>query len=238
MGAIGPGGMITVDVTGVGGVPASDVAAVVLNTTVDQPTSASFLTVFPSDASSLPLASNLNFGARQTIPNLVIVQVGADGNVKVYNQQGSVQVIFDVQGWYGGTASSGTQPREDQVAMGAVGAANDPTWGFVPVNGAPSLGFDSGDYPLSSTFRLEVVIDLGEGQTTCIRLYDLTANSEVADSSQCATGAQPGPDRRRLRSGPLTLPLGEHNYTLQGESSGTIGGSTVIFSRIIVEWSE
>src|SRR5439155_27340450 len=50
MGAVGPGDTITVDVTGVGGVPASDVAPVVLDTTVDQPTTASFLTVLTSDA--------------------------------------------------------------------------------------------------------------------------------------------------------------------------------------------
>src|SRR5436190_12746330 len=123
MGPVGPGGTITVDVTGVGGVPASDVAAVVLNTTVDQPTSASFLTVFPSDA-SIPLTSNLNFGAGQTVPNLVIVKVGADGNVKVYNQLGSVHVIFDVAGWYGGSASTGTQAREDQIFMSDQGATN------------------------------------------------------------------------------------------------------------------
>ena len=100
-GKVGPDGTITVDVTGLGGVPATGVSAVVLNTTVTEPTSASFLTVFPSD-SSMPLASNLNFSAGQTVPNLVIVRVGADGNVKVYNKLGSVHVIFDVAGWYTG----------------------------------------------------------------------------------------------------------------------------------------
>jgi hypothetical protein len=115
-GPVGPGGTITVDVTGVGGVPSSDVGAVVLNTTVAEPTSASFLTVFPSDE-TLPLASNLNFSAGQTVPNLVIVKVGADGNVKVYNKLGSVHVVFDVSGWYGGAAPTGSQVREDQIAL-------------------------------------------------------------------------------------------------------------------------
>jgi hypothetical protein len=101
---VGPNGTIMVDVTGVAGslVPSSGVSAVVLNATVTGPTSGSFLTVFPSDA-SLPLASNLNFGAGQTVPNLVTVKVGADGNVKVYNAAGSTHVIFDVVGWYGAT---------------------------------------------------------------------------------------------------------------------------------------
>jgi len=103
-GKIGPNGTITVDVTGVAGslVPSSGVSAVVVNATVTEPTSGSFLTVFPSDA-ALPLASNLNFGAGQTVPNLVTVKVGTDGNVKVYNKLGSVHVILDVVGWYGAT---------------------------------------------------------------------------------------------------------------------------------------
>ncbi|MCA1683621.1 MAG: hypothetical protein LC708_00600, partial [Actinobacteria bacterium] len=46
---VGAGGTISVDVTGVGGVPATGVSAVVLNVTATQPTAGeSFLTVFPS----------------------------------------------------------------------------------------------------------------------------------------------------------------------------------------------
>lgn len=103
-GSVDQGESVTVDVTGVGGVPTSGVAAVVLNVTVTQPTTGSFLTVHPSDT-ALPLASNLNFNPGETVPNLVIVKVGVDGNVKVYNKLGSVHVIFDVVGWFG--AASG-----------------------------------------------------------------------------------------------------------------------------------
>ena len=93
---------IDVDVTNTysSGVPGSGVAAVVVNVTVDAPTSSSYLTVFPSD-SPKPLASNLNFVAGQIVPNLVIVKVGLDGKVKVYNNSGSTDVIFDIVGWYG-----------------------------------------------------------------------------------------------------------------------------------------
>jgi hypothetical protein len=100
---MGPGQTIDVSVTNTGGVPtvASGVTAVVLNATVTDPSAGSFLTVFPSNA-SLPNASNLNFVAGQTVPNLVIVKVGPDGKVKVYNAAGLTHVIFDVVGWYGG----------------------------------------------------------------------------------------------------------------------------------------
>jgi hypothetical protein len=110
VGKVGPGGMKIVDLTGVGGVPSSGVSAVALNVTVTDPTEASYLTVFPlfSDALPppnevpLPSTSNLNFTAGQTIANMVIVPVGADGNVIVYNKAGSVHVIVDVAGWYTG----------------------------------------------------------------------------------------------------------------------------------------
>jgi hypothetical protein len=93
---------VRVDVTGVGGVPAN-ATAVVLNVTITAPTTTSYLTVFPSDNASQPLASNLNFNSGQTIPNLATVKVGTDGFVKVYNKLGSVHVIFDVVGYYAAT---------------------------------------------------------------------------------------------------------------------------------------
>src|SRR5206468_3179312 len=75
---------INVAVTGVGGVPASGVGAVVLNVTVTNPTAPSWLTVFPA-GQPLPVASNLNFVAGQTVPNLVVAKVGANGMVTINN---------------------------------------------------------------------------------------------------------------------------------------------------------
>ena len=48
-----------------------------------------------------PLASNLNYVPNQTVPNLVVVQVGAGGTVDLFNYAGSAHVIADVAGWYG-----------------------------------------------------------------------------------------------------------------------------------------
>ena len=39
--------------------------------------------------------------SEQTVPNLVMVKVGAsDGNVMIYNNNGQVHVIFDVVGYF------------------------------------------------------------------------------------------------------------------------------------------
>jgi hypothetical protein len=96
---VGPGGTISVQVTGVDGVPAAGVTAVVLNVTATDTTAASYVTVYP-DGQSRPTASNLNFTAGETIPNLVVVPVGADGKVDFYNHVGSTDLVADLSGYY------------------------------------------------------------------------------------------------------------------------------------------
>jgi hypothetical protein len=99
-GAIGVGGTRNLTVAGRGGVPAS-ASAVVLNVTATQPSTGGFMTVWPT-GQSRPTASNLNFDAGQTIPNLVIAKVGSGGQVSFYNNTGSTHVIVDVLGYFPG----------------------------------------------------------------------------------------------------------------------------------------
>jgi hypothetical protein len=98
---MGGGGNLTLPILGKGGIPATGVAAVVINTTVTQTTIAGYLTVYPG-ATSMPLASNLNWsGPGATIPNLVTVQVGNDATIRFYNgSPGSLHVIADTAGYY------------------------------------------------------------------------------------------------------------------------------------------
>ncbi len=96
---VGPGGTISLQVAGVDDVPATGVTAVVLNVTATDPTDSSFITAYP-DGSTLPTASNLNFTAGETIPNLVVVPVGAAGAVDFFNHTGSVNLVADLEGYY------------------------------------------------------------------------------------------------------------------------------------------
>ncbi|MFD5323893.1 N-acetylmuramoyl-L-alanine amidase [Streptomyces sp. NPDC127092] len=96
---VGPGGVVSLQVAGAQGVPATGVKAVVLNVTATAPTAGSFVSVYPSGETRTS-ASNLNFVAGQTIPNLVIVPVGADGKVNFYNKSGSVDLIADITGYF------------------------------------------------------------------------------------------------------------------------------------------
>jgi hypothetical protein len=95
---LGSGGTLTVQVGGAAGVPSMAPAAI-LNVTATNPTAAGFLTVYPADPR--PTASDLNFVAGQTIPNLVVATLSPSGAVIVYNSLGTTDVVVDVVGWFG-----------------------------------------------------------------------------------------------------------------------------------------
>jgi hypothetical protein len=97
---LGPNLALTLAIAGNGPAPNAGVLAVVLNVTVAGPTAPSYLTAWP-DGEFRPLASDLNFRAGATIPNMVVVKVGSDGKIDLYNAAGSTDVVVDVMGWYG-----------------------------------------------------------------------------------------------------------------------------------------
>ena len=83
--------------------------AIVVNVTATNSTANSFLTVYPAGGST-PLASNLNFGAGETIANLVTVPVGADGQIAFATAAGAVDVVADVVGFYDPAAGDRYHP--------------------------------------------------------------------------------------------------------------------------------
>jgi hypothetical protein len=102
---VGPGQTINVAVTGGSStIPTSGVSGVALNVTVDQPTSAGFLTVWPTGEAQ-PLASSHNFVPGLTIANLVLAKVGAGGQISIFNSGGFTHVVADVVGYF--SASGG-----------------------------------------------------------------------------------------------------------------------------------
>jgi uncharacterized protein (DUF1501 family) len=113
-GKVGPGKSIEVQMTGKAGLPASGVSAVVLNVTVNEPTNAGFVTVYPT-GEAVPTASSLNFSAGLTVPNLVVAKLGPTGAVSFFNSDGSSHIIVDLLGWYDvsgtGPAASASSPQ-------------------------------------------------------------------------------------------------------------------------------
>jgi streptogramin lyase len=101
------GQTLGVAVTGKGGVPSTGVTAVIMNVTVTAPTASGHVTVYPDDVSR-PTASNLNFVAGLTVPNLVEVRVPDNGVVDfhVFANGGSAHLLTDVVGYYDGDKST------------------------------------------------------------------------------------------------------------------------------------
>jgi hypothetical protein len=98
-GTLPAGQTLQLQVTGTGttNVPA-DATAAVLNITVTQAADDGYATIYPCDQPR-PTASNLNYTAGQTIPNLVIAKLAADGTVCLYTDA-TVHLIADINGWY------------------------------------------------------------------------------------------------------------------------------------------
>lgn len=88
-------------VTGVGGVPATGVEAVVVNLTATGSTASTDLQLYPAGAEPAVRTSNLNLGRSQTRANLAVVKVGRDGRIGVSTAGGRTHVVLDVVGWYG-----------------------------------------------------------------------------------------------------------------------------------------
>jgi hypothetical protein len=98
-GALGPGAVRTLQITGVGSPPIPFAAtAVVLNVTEINGSAASLLTVYPV-VTARPNASNLNFAAHTVIANLVTATLN-DGMLNIYNALGTVNVVADVEGYF------------------------------------------------------------------------------------------------------------------------------------------
>ncbi|WP_157031847.1 hypothetical protein [Kitasatospora cheerisanensis] len=96
-GVVGPDGIVSFQVNGVGGVPYG-ATAVVLNLTVTDPTATGYLTAYPH-GTNRPGVSSVNYTPGGTVSNPVVVPV-VDGRVTLYNSTGSVNVTADLTGWF------------------------------------------------------------------------------------------------------------------------------------------
>ncbi|MET9886576.1 hypothetical protein ABZZ20_26250 [Streptomyces sp. NPDC006430] len=149
---VAAGGEVSLQVAGRAGVPQSGVKGVVLNVTVTDPKSDGHLTVWPSGATR-PDSSNLNWTTGRTVPNQVVVPVGADGKVNLRNAGwGTAHLIADVFGYYsadaGGSTYSVAGPSrllDSRAAVGRPGTTPVPARGEVSLQvagrgGVPQSG--------------------------------------------------------------------------------------------------
>jgi len=126
---------IKLQIAGNGKIP-SYVTAVVLNLTLTNSTGSGNVIAYP-DGISPPNTSNLNYSAGQTVPNLAIVPVGADGYIDLSKLgPGSVDMIADVEGFFTQTAAAGytsESPARILDTRNATGAPKKPLTSTSPI---------------------------------------------------------------------------------------------------------
>ena len=126
---MGPGSVIHLPVTTLASLPAG-ATAVVLNLTSTNATSSSFITAW-ADGTSQPVASSLNPEAGQTDANLVVVPIGADGDVNLINALGSLDLVADLAGWFDATPTPTTGhlvPLSPARLLDTRNGTGAPTW--------------------------------------------------------------------------------------------------------------
>ncbi|MBI5090008.1 MAG: putative Ig domain-containing protein, partial [Actinobacteria bacterium] len=91
------GSVLELPVTAEWGVDAG-ATSVVVNVTATEPETDGFVTVYPC-GTAMPLASAVNFEAGETVPNLVVVPIGADRRVCLYSMS-RTHLVVDLNGFH------------------------------------------------------------------------------------------------------------------------------------------
>ncbi len=226
-GAVPPGGTVHLQVLGRGGVPASGVSAVALNVTADEGTKAGYLTVY-ADGAAYPVTSNVNFLAGQSVPNLVIAPVGANGKVALHStSSGTVRIVADVSGYFMGAAPAlatpAAQPLEGLYTSLAPARLLDTRAGV----GAPK-----GAVPANGTVHLQV---LGRGGVPASGVSAVALNVTADEATKAGYltvyadgGAYPGTSNVNFLAGQsvpnlVIAPVGANGkVAIHSTSQGTV----------------
>ncbi|MEU2449954.1 hypothetical protein ABZ605_07835 [Streptomyces sp. NPDC012765] len=186
---------VSLQVAGRGGVPQSGARAVVLNVTVTDAKDSGFLTAWPS-GSERPNSSSLNWTAGQTVPNHVVVPVGADGTVKLFNGSwGTVHLVADVFGFYSDDPAGATFH-----AAGPQRVLDTRTTGAVPASG-------------STVLDLSGSRELGRAKAVVLNVTVTEAKSDGVLTVWPSGTARPGSSNLNWKTGQtvanlVTVPVG------------------------------
>jgi parallel beta-helix repeat protein len=201
-------GTVQLRLAGVGGVPATGVVAVVLNTTVTATTAGGYLTVYP-DGVTRPTTSNTNWTRGQTVANLVTVQV-VNGVVDLYNgSSGTAHLVVDLAGYYahstGDTFSPATAPQRVLDTRTGLGGSS----GAVPAHGTISLLV----YPSGYSPVLNVTVTGGTA-SGYLTVYPHGQPQPVASNLNWAAG--------QTRANLVVVPSSDGSVSIYNGSNGPV----------------
>lgn len=98
-GPLAPGSSIRLKIAGANGIPATGVTAVAINITALYASTAGYITVWP-DNTPRPTTSAINFAANTPIANYLVAPVGANGYIRLYNANATIQLLADIAGYF------------------------------------------------------------------------------------------------------------------------------------------
>ncbi|NYH43895.1 hypothetical protein HNR22_003622 [Micromonospora jinlongensis] len=198
-------GTIELGIGIIGGVPDTDISAVVLNVTVTQPASAGFISVYPGGDSSD--ASSVNFVAGETVPNQVTVPV-RNGSVMFRNAgSGTVHLVADLQGFYAATGSGLASAPPTRVLDTRDG-------GGAPIPGKATRTLDlSGRIPATATAAVLSVAVTAPTTSGVLTVYPYGWTAPAASSLNFVAG-QTIPNL-------VTVPVVDGQINIFNNSSGT-----------------
>ena len=176
-----------------------DATAVLLNITVDHPSSAGFVTAYPCGG-DVPLASNLNFLTGQTIANSAVVRVGTDNTVCFYVSK-ATDLIVDVNGSYSPSSAVGFPTSAHQQRLldtRETGSAAAQSVQEVDLNNVSSV-------PANATsVTLNVTVD-GPQRSGFITVYPCSSGRPLASNVNFVAG--------QTVANSVTVPVGA-NHTV------------------------
>jgi serine protease len=216
---LGPGATLTQAMAGVDGI-ASNASAVVTNVTATDTTAASFFTVYPGG--TMPLASDVNWGPGQTVPNLTVASLSGTGTMDVYNHSGSADLVIDAFGYFAPETSGGTEPQTVTFSTSAPTDAQVGDGSYTPAATATS--------GLSATITLDAT---STGCALASGVVSFTSNGTcVLDANQpgnATYAAAPQVQQSFAVSGGATS-IGSSNWSGYAVTSGPYSSVTGTFT--------
>ncbi len=177
-----------------GSAVSTDARAVAINVTVTDGSAAGFVTVYPC-SSERPPTSTVNYLASETRANHVVVGLDQDGEVCLWNSA-AVDVVIDVEGWFGGQLDSGARFRplagtrvvDTRIGTGGV---TGPVTANSTVSFDPAMATDAAGapmlLPLGSTVALSVVAT-DAASNGFVTLYPCSASQPTTSAVNAVAG--------------------------------------------------
>jgi hypothetical protein len=135
---LGVGGSLSVQMSGVDGIPANATAVVLNVTAVNSTAASSYLTIYP-DGQARPTTSNMNFTAGQTTAAVVTLPLLGDGKADFWNESGSTDVLADLQGYYAPGSQSRYVPTASARLLDTRNGTGVPSGKAAPIAGGGVL---------------------------------------------------------------------------------------------------